>query len=342
MSRPSYQEAVRRTWRHLERVPDARQLRMREMIRYACLAPSSHNTQCWRFLLDDASITIEPDLQRRCPVVDPDDHHLYVSLGCAAENLLQAASALGQAGAVEMADDVQGLRIALTDTPERRSPLFEAIPERQSSRCDYDGQHLAADELDVLAGAARDPDVDLLLLTDPGSVETVLESVLAGNSAQLADTAFVAELKSWLRFSGAEAVRTGDGLYAGSAGNPSVPRWIGSMLLPLLLTARRENDKYASQLRSSAGVAVFVARREDAKHWMAVGRSFERFALQATAMGIRTAHVNQPVEVSALRAAFAGAIGIPGRRPDLVIRFGRGPRMPSSLRRALQDVLVEI
>ena len=71
-----------------------------ELVRYATLAPSSHNTQCWKFALDGQSISILPDLSRRCPVVDPDDHHLYVSLGCAAENLVQAAQALGLAGEV--------------------------------------------------------------------------------------------------------------------------------------------------------------------------------------------------------------------------------------------------
>jgi hypothetical protein len=65
---------------------------MRELARYATLAPSSHNTQCWKFRLGEQSVSILPDFQRRCPVVDPDDHHLFVSLGCAAENLLQAAA----------------------------------------------------------------------------------------------------------------------------------------------------------------------------------------------------------------------------------------------------------
>ena len=66
---------------------------VRELVRYATLAPSSHNTQCWSFHLQDRSITIAPDLSRRCPVVDPDDHHVFVSLGCATENLAQAALA---------------------------------------------------------------------------------------------------------------------------------------------------------------------------------------------------------------------------------------------------------
>ena len=68
-----------------------------ELVWYATLAPSSHNTQCWRFALEDAAITILPDPSRRCPAVDPDDHHVYVSLGCATENLVQAALAHGLA-----------------------------------------------------------------------------------------------------------------------------------------------------------------------------------------------------------------------------------------------------
>ena len=47
---------------------------------------------------EDPAITVVPDLTRRCPAVDPDDHHLFVSLGCATENLIQAALAHGLQG----------------------------------------------------------------------------------------------------------------------------------------------------------------------------------------------------------------------------------------------------
>ena len=59
----------------------------------AMRAPSSHNTQCWTFALEDRAVVIRPDLARRCPAVDPDDHHVFVSLGCACENHVQAAQA---------------------------------------------------------------------------------------------------------------------------------------------------------------------------------------------------------------------------------------------------------
>jgi hypothetical protein len=57
-------------------------------------------------------------------------------------------------------------------------------------------------------------------------------------------------------------------------------------------------------------------------------RHYERFALQATALGIRNAFLNQPDEVAALRPAFAASLGLTGQRPDLVVRFGRGPVLP--------------
>jgi len=100
-----------------------------------------------------------------------------------------------------------------------------------------------------------------------------------------------------------------------------------------------ENKKLARQLRSSAGIAVFVAAQEGPEGWIAVGRSFERFALRATSLGIRHSHVNMPVEVPAVRPAFADWLEIPGRRPDLVIRFGKAAPMPMSMRRPLDDVI---
>ena len=125
-----------------------------------------------------------------------------------------------------------------------------------------------------------------------------------------------------------------------SSGNPEVPAWLGDLMFGMLFTPKSENDKYLKQLRSSAGVAVFAGAKEDRAHWFEVGRSFERMALQATALGIRTAHVNMPVEVASLRPQFAEAIGLGQTRPDLVIRFGRGPSLPPSLRRPVQAVLV--
>jgi hypothetical protein len=311
-----------------------------ELVRYATLAPSSHNTQCWKFALGKDTIAILPDFLRRCPAVDPDDHHLFVSLGCAAENLIQAARAHGLRGEAGF-DTTRGeVRVALTRVAAEASPLFAAIPARQSTRGEYDGQPLTVETLKLLEAAGTSERVRVLLITERPALETVLDFVVDGNTAQMNDPAFVDELKRWIRFNGAEAVRRGDGLFSKSSGNPELPSWLGSLMFGLFFTTRTENDKYARQLRSSAGVAVFAGARADQAHWVEVGRAYERFALQATALGVRTAHLNMPVEVLALRPRFAQAIGLAGVRPDLLLRFGRGPVLPPSLRRPVQAVLV--
>jgi hypothetical protein len=70
-----------------------------------------------------------------------------------------------------------------------------------------------------------------------------------------------------------------------------------------------------------------------------VGRCYQRFALQATALGIRNAMLNQPVEVPAVRTALKAHLGLTSEQPDMVVRFGRAPLAPRSLRRAVGAVL---
>ena len=277
----------------------------RDLIRFATLAPNSHNTQAWRFAAAPGRITIHPDFTRRTPVVDPDDHHLFASLGCAAENLALAAAARGMAG--EMAFGQPGKSIPFTHGPSapRPSLLFDAIVHRQSTRADDDGRSVSAADLATLQAASDIPGVDTIIVTDRPRIDRIRDLVIAGNSAQLADPAFMRELKSWLRFSPRYALETGDGLYAAASGNPKLPQWLGQRAFDMFFTAKSENDKYARQLNSSAGVVVFSGQREDREHWVQAGRACQRFALQATALGLKHAFINQPVEVLALRPELA-------------------------------------
>ena len=341
----SYEAAVSKIWRPMSEPITDQLLLKRELVRYATLAASSHNTQCWQFKIAADGIVILPDFTRRCPAVDPDNHHLFVSLGAATENLLQAAMYNGLQGEVNFdAGATQAIEIALLPTKAITTPLFKAIPDRQCTRAEYDGRPLSAEELKLLELAGTGDGVHILLHTEKQAKENILAYVVAGNSAQMHDAAFMAELKSWIRFSSSDAVRTGDGLYSATSGNPSVPKWLGSAMFELMFNEKSENEQYAKHIRSSAGVAIFVSDVNDTSHWLEVGRCYERFALQATALGIRSAFLNQAVEVSKVRQQFAQHLniieGAGVGRIDLVVRFGRGRLMPKSLRRPVESVLV--
>jgi nitroreductase len=310
-----------------------------DFIRYATLAPSGHNTQPWLFQSHSAGIDIRPDPARRTPVVDPDDHHLFVSLGAAAENLAIATSARGNGGSVTF-DPANGGSMAFRfggATPE--PSLFNAIPKRQSTRAEYDGRPVSNGELQLLARAAAVPGVDCVLITDRQQINRVRDLVIAGNTAQIGDPAFVRELKHWLRFSPHAALAHGDGLFSAASGSPALPEWLGPEAFDWVYKPATDNDKYAKQIASSAGIAVFVSAQPDAMHWNQAGRACQRFALQATALGLKHAFINQPVEVAHLRPELASLVGLPGRRPDIVMRFGHGEALPYSARRPVRDVI---
>lgn len=112
------------------------------------------------------------------------------------------------------------------------------------------------------------------------------------------------------------------------------------MMFRFAFTESGENDNYRDHVRSSAGVIAFVSSSDTKAGWVDVGRSCQRFALQSTALGLRHAYINQPVEVPNVRRQFAEYLGIGDRRPDLLVRFGYGPTPPQSLRRPLEALII--
>jgi hypothetical protein len=334
----NYLAAVRETWRHFELGNTTHDYV--DLVRYATLAASSHNTQPWKFKFEPGRIVILPDLSRRCPAVDPDDHHLYASLGCAAANLVLAAQAAGLRGHCSYEASESSVQVDFEQAAPLRSPLFEAIPSRQCSRAEYDGTELSVEQLRLLEEAGRGIGVSIILLTTNKQKEQVAQYVAEANTAQFSDPRWAEELRTWIRFSGRDAVRTSDGLYGPVMGSPDAPRWLGYLFMRLAFSAKRQNRKDITHIRSSAAIAVFFSDVDDKPHWIEAGRCYERLALQAAALHLRTAFINQPVEVSALRPQFATFLGIGNRRPDLVVRIGRGPEMPRSLRRPAEQVLV--
>ena len=97
----------------------------------------------------------------------------------------------------------------------------------------------------------------------------------------------------------------------------------------------------ANKLRSSSGAIVIASSAEDKTAWVRTGQVYERLALQMTALDIKSALLNQPIEVAGLRAQFQRAMGLGADQPQLLLRFGYANAMPRSVRRPVEQVLVQ-
>lgn len=334
-SMDDYNASVAATRARLAETPQ-----MRDFIRYATLAANSHNTQPWRFKIASGGFLMLPDFTRRIPVVDPDDHHIFASLGCAAENLVIAAGARAQAGELQFnAADTGSITFTPGSGSLSQAHLFDAIPLRQSTRTAYDGRPASAADLKLLAEAANLTGVDVVLITERSRIDRLRDLIIAANTAQMADPAFTRELKTWLRFNPRQAMERGDGLFSPLTGNPTLPSWAGPVMVDWFFKTASENKKYRQQIDSSAGLAIFVSAAANPENWILAGRASQRFALQATALGLKHAFLNQPDEVASFRPELAALAGLPGRRPDLVMRFGYAAAAPFSVRRPVEAVL---
>jgi nitroreductase len=319
-----------------------------ELVRAATQAPSSHNAQPWRFHFAGDEIELRADLSRRLPAIDPDDRELYIGLGCALENLVLTAASLGLAAdvrylngaSVEPDGTLPAARVVLTPAPVRMShALVGAIPWRQTTRSRYRRRPMPAVALHRLEAAAVG-DCEVRLITDAYAFESVIELVEDATRRQYRDPAAFRELVRWMRFSRRDARLTRDGLAAATLGLPWLPHTLGRLATRFVASPEREAGRVAERVRTASALAVFATERRGPGAWMSLGRDFQRFALQATALGIRYAHVSAPCEVPADRRDLEALLQLGRAQPLLMLRLGYAPPMPRSLRRPVEDVIV--
>lgn len=309
--------------------------RLSELVRMASLAPNSHNTQAWRFAALPGGLRLTVDPARRTPVVDPDDHHLFVSLGCALECLVQAATAFGIIATPDVAADGT-VTLAFADGAAP-SPLWPALTRRQSHRGLYDG--VALDDADRAALMAADPGVRLI--EDAATRAAWRQLTLTAYGAQMRDAAYRTELQSWLRFSPGAAMQTRDGLFSGCSGSPSLPQALGEALFPVLVTADAQIAALAAQIDSAPALALLVTDPDTPAGRIDTGRRLTRLGLAATLRGLALAHINPGLEDAVTRGAAARLIAPAPGRPSILLRLGRTTLpMPQALRRPPSQILL--
>src|SRR5690242_7352733 len=123
---------------------DARQVRW--LVGHALRAPSSHNTQPWRFRPGGEGIDVSADWSRWLGPVDLDGREIRASVGAAVQNLVVAARWLGCEAAVTIGDALRG-RVTVALAPgrrPRREALFAPLMARRTDRAAFDGAPLGA------------------------------------------------------------------------------------------------------------------------------------------------------------------------------------------------------
>ena len=104
---------------------------------------------------------------------------------------------------------------------------------------------------------------------------------------------------------------------------------------------QQQADVDVKKLHSSPGAVVIASGSDDKSMWVRTGQAYERLALTMTSLAIKSAFLNQSIEVAELRSQFQSAMGLGTSLPQLLMRFGYAEAMPRSLRRPVGQVLTD-
>lgn len=329
--------------------------KLRYLLRWVVLAPSSHNTQPWLFRIEDGELEIRPDLRRSLAVVDPDDREMIMSCGAALFHLRVALRRFGHRGEVRtftgerdpfplvpvrsVARELARVAPGGEHEPEEGElRLFEAIPRRRTNRQPFEDRAVPDDLLDAFREAARTEGGWLEVLTGEDRKAALADLIAEGDRRQAADPSFRRELAAWIHPS---RTRSLDGMpgYALDMGD------LASMAAPFLVRTFDWGDRQAAENRQLAEgspvLAVLGTRRDGVAAWLDAGQALDRVLLRATADGVSASFLNQPIERPELRPRVQELLDRPGT-PQLVLRMGYGPEVERQTpRRPVEDVLVE-
>lgn len=319
-------------------------LDVRDILLSAGQAPSPHNIQPWVFMANDYSLTIIPDKRKSLKASDPNNRQLFVSMGCAIENLSIAAATrrfeIVRTNMMNNGAYTFDLEHNYRVTPD---PLYPMIAERRVDRRKYDGSRLTQQHLQALSDITPEYGVRMHMLPI-GNVEAdiLTRYILDGNKRQLETPEVKRELINAMRFNLGDELKTHDGLATRLMGGvPPMPGWLGRFLMGMALSVKSQNASMLKHINSSSHLVLFNTVSDNMTGWVSLGRTLQRFMLVATSLGVSFSFLSQPFECSTLAKRLMYELPYGNEAPVMALRLGYAQGQPlKSLRHPLSSILV--
>nr|WP_245643954.1 nitroreductase family protein [Paraburkholderia oxyphila] len=314
-------------------------------LRHATLAPSSHNSQPWRFVLGADRVILCADRLRALPVVDPYDRELIISCGAALFNLRVALASLGIGYAITLfpssadADLLAEVRLLHERvTGAELAALVSAIYERVTTRHPFSPEPVDTAVERHLMDAARAEGVEVACVSAAEPRYAIAEFVAEADRQQFADPRFRRELAKWIH-----PHHTNDGMPAYAAGLAPLLDFATPLVASAIRTFDLGGGVAATHRDLAAGSPLLLCLAtgvDDAQAWLAVGQALERVLLVATLHGLCASYLNQPIEIPELRQKLGALTGLPpAYHPQLLLRIGHGTPDAATPRRPLDEVV---
>lgn len=319
--------------------------RLERLVACAALAPSTRNTQPWRFVEVVDGLHMYVDRSRLLRSVDEGGREMIMSCGVALFYLQLAARHYGEAIVVRVkpfpsAPDLLATITLRAEAPMRQpdhaaDALFGAIRYRHTQRRDFDRDAVSAMVRDRLRDAASDEGALLFDLGGTSLRETIAHLVEAADRAQGRSKFSRREIGAWTM--SADKWRN-DGIPATALGMPLWLARYGSAIMSRFPWGRLQALRDARLARRAPLLLAISTERDDERAWIDAGRALARILLTGAVHGLSASFLNQPIQVAELRWRLRDELTT-DLYPQAILRMGFGPVAPPTPRRAVEELL---
>ena len=314
---------------------------LKYLLRFAILAPSTHNTQPWLFKVSENKISIFADMTRSLPVIDPENKELIMSCGAALGNIMVSMNYFGFSYLVkpfpnpsnkEHVADISIRGKKLVQEIDRK--LFRSITKRRTNRLPFIYKIIDGLILQKFSTLASEESVKLKIIY--GKKDGLMKIIERADKIQSENQEFCKELSHWVHPERSDA---NDGIpgYAFGAGDiitTSGPFFIGNLNWGNIQAGRDRN-----LIQGSTVILIFATKNNEPTDWLKTGIAVSKVSLNATAEKLAISYLNQPLETSELISELKVKIGVKGH-PQIIMRVGIGSEIKPSPRRSLEEVLL--
>jgi nitroreductase len=301
-------------------------------------APSVHNVQPWRWLVGDASLHLYSDPERRLVHTDPDGRDMMVSCGAALNHCVVALGALGWQSRVHRLPNprdpthLAAIEVYAYVASELDIALAAAIPRRRTDRRLYSRWLVSHGDVSLMGARAARMGVTMRRVEATTELRAALTQAVWRHAT---NPDYLEELTVW------------SGRYSSTAGVPAhnVPESDPRSPIPGRLFAGAALAQPSEAMAAEDGGALLAlgTTDDDELARLRAGEATSLVLLTATALGLASCPVTEPLELPETRAAIRADAFADEQFPQILLRVGWAPinadPLPATPRRPLDEVV---
>ncbi|MBI2591062.1 MAG: hypothetical protein HYW34_00045 [Candidatus Brennerbacteria bacterium] len=287
------------------------------LLRYAVLAPSTHNSQPWLFKIENNSCKIYGDtVVYTIEEADPLGRDFYISLGCCIENLIIAAKFFNVYDKVvyrlgENKDLIAEVLFKDNADRENIDKNFEknlyAILKRFNARGEFKKEKISDSVYQKLSGLNDFDDLKIDFVIDEGKIEKIAELTAAGLRIAYANPDFRKEMSGWINNNFSKKKK---GIPGYSLRMPAFISFIFPALIRFFNIGKKLGWLNYKSLISAPLICLISSKENSPLLWLKTGRLAERLMLEFYSFNIKTSVFVAALEMGELYKEVQKVIGI--------------------------------